>query len=190
MIADHLTNLDQFDDDLRTIADDFRANSGLASNEYFMPIMGLLFLRHATNRFHRAKTAIDAYKAVGRMPGRPLVDGDFTKRRALNLPVAARFDRVLEAPKDGQLGAALTAATEAVEEKFDPLKGQLPKDYERFDDDLLERLRAAVGDGFGRIYEYFLAEFSKEGAHDNGEFFTPPSIVLTIVPDNRQCHRA
>ena len=37
------------------------------------------------------------------------------------------------------------------------------------------------GDVFGRIYEYFLAEFSKQGAHDNGEFFTPPSIVQTIV---------
>ena len=34
---------------------------------------------------------------------------------------------------------------------------------------------------FGRIYEYFLVEFSKQGAHDNGEFFTPPSIVQTIV---------
>ena len=34
---------------------------------------------------------------------------------------------------------------------------------------------------FGRIYEYFLAEFSKQGAHDDGEFFTPPSIVQTIV---------
>src|SRR4029450_263809 len=39
----------------------------------------------------------------------------------------------------------------------------------------------ASGDVFGRIYEYFLAEFSKQGAHDNGEFFTPPSIVQTIV---------
>ena len=42
-------------------------------------------------------------------------------------------------------------------------------------------LRTASGDVFGRIYEYFLAEFSKQGAHDNGEFFTPPSIVQTIV---------
>jgi type I restriction enzyme M protein len=44
-----------------------------------------------------------------------------------------------------------------------------------------EALRNASGDVFGRIYEYFLAEFSKQGAHDNGEFFTPPSIVQTIV---------
>lgn len=44
-----------------------------------------------------------------------------------------------------------------------------------------EALRIASGDVFGRIYEYFLAEFSKQGAHDGGEFFTPPSIVQTIV---------
>lgn len=47
-----------------------------------------------------------------------------------------------------------------------------------FDSDVL---RKAGGDVFGRIYEYFLAEFSKQGAHDNGEFYTPPSIVQTIV---------
>ena len=44
-----------------------------------------------------------------------------------------------------------------------------------------EALRGASGDVFGRIYEYFVAEFSKRRAHDNGEFFTPPSIVQTIV---------
>jgi hypothetical protein len=44
-----------------------------------------------------------------------------------------------------------------------------------------EGLRTASSDVFGRIYEYFLAEFSKEGAHDAGECFTPPSIVQTIV---------
>ena len=44
-----------------------------------------------------------------------------------------------------------------------------------------EALRTASGDVFGRIYEYFLAEFSKKGAHDDGEFFTPPSIVQTGV---------
>lgn len=79
---------------------------------------------------------------------------------------------------------------EAVEQAFPPLAGQLPKDYERFDTGVLEGmlrlfdeegLRNASGDVFGRIYEYFLAEFSKQGAHDGGEFFTPPSIVQTIV---------
>ena len=175
MIADHLTGIERFDADLWKVADDLRANSGLASNDYFMPITGVLFLRHATNRYYEALAAIEA---------------DFRRRRALMLPEAARYDVLLEMPKDGKLGAALTAAMEAVEDHFPPLAGQLPKDYERFDDELLERmlrmfdseaLRSASGDVFGRIYEYFLAEFSKQGAHDNGEFFTPPSIVQTIV---------
>ena len=172
------------------MADNLRANSNLASNEYFMPILGLIFLRHATNRYYAAMSAIEENKAAGRMPDRPLVEADFTRRRALMLPEAARYDTLLGMPKDGSLGAAVTAAMEAVEDHFPPLAGQLPKDYERFEDDVLEEmmrtfdseaLRTASGDVFGRIYEYFLAEFSKQGAHDNGEFFTPPSIVQTIV---------
>ncbi len=190
MTADHFTGLEQFEAGLWKIADDLRANSGLASNEYFMPIMGLLFLRQATNRYYEALTAIEADKAAGRMADRAPVAGDFTKRRALMLPQGTRFDEILQTPKDQSLGAALTHAMEAVEQRFQPLAGQLPKDYERFDNELLERmmrtfdteaLRSASGDVFGRIYEYFLAEFSKQGAHDNGEFFTPPSIVQTIV---------
>lgn len=190
MIADHLTDIEQFEAGLWKIADDLRANSGLASNEYFMPIMGLLFLRQATNRYYDALAAIEADRKAGKMPDREPVAGDFTKRRALMLPKAARFDEILKTPKHESIGAALTKAMETVEHSFQPLAGQLPKDYERFDNELLERmmrtfdseaLRKASGDVFGRIYEYFLAEFSKQGAHDNGEFFTPPSLVQTIV---------
>ena len=190
MTADHLQGIEQFEADLWKIADNLRANSNLASNEYFMPIMGLIFLRHATNRFYEAKAAIEDDKAAGKMPNRPLVEADFTRRRALNLPESARFDVILKTPKDGNLGAALNAAMEAIEAAFPPLAGQLPKDYARFEGGVLEEmmrmfdsegLRTASGDVFGRIYEYFLAEFSKQGAHDNGEFFTPPSIVQTIV---------
>ncbi len=190
MIADHLTGIEQFEADLWKIADNLRANSHFPSNEYFMPILGLIFLRHATNRYYEAMAAIDADRASGRMPERPLSESDFTRRRALMLPNAACYDVLLEMRKDGNLGSAVTAAMEIVEDRFPPLAGQLPKDYERFEDDVLEEmmrtfdseaLRSASGDVFGRIYEYFLAEFSKDRAHDNGEFFTPPSIVQTIV---------
>ena len=190
MTADHLIGIERFEADLWKVADNLRANSNLASNEYFMPILGLIFLPHATNRYYAARAAIEEDKAAGRMPDRPLVEADFTRRRALMLPEPARYDVLLERPKDGNLGAAVTAAMDAVEDHFPPLAGQLPKDYERFEDDVLEEmmrtfdseaLRTASGDVFGRIYEYFLAEFSKQGAHDNGEFFTPPSIVQTIV---------
>ena len=82
MIADHFNGLEKFESGLWKIADNLRANSNLASNEYFMPIMGLIFLRHATNRFYEAKAAIEADKAVGKIPDRALVEADFTRRRA------------------------------------------------------------------------------------------------------------
>jgi type I restriction enzyme M protein len=44
-----------------------------------------------------------------------------------------------------------------------------------------EQIKQATGDVFGRIYEYFLAKFSIQKAHDNGEFFTPSSLVQMIV---------
>ncbi|MDD9962050.1 MAG: class I SAM-dependent DNA methyltransferase [Gammaproteobacteria bacterium] len=190
MTADHLKDIERFEAGLWKVADNLRANSSLASNEYFMPILGLIFLRQATNRYYAALAAIKADRAAGKMPDRPLVKDDFTRRRALMLPEEARYDALLEMRKDGRLGVAVTSAMDAVEDHFPPLAGQLPKDYERFEDDVLdemmrtfdtEALRTASGDVFGRIYEYFLAEFSKEKAHDNGEFFTPPSIVQTIV---------
>jgi type I restriction enzyme M protein len=190
MIADHLKGIEEFEAGLWKIADTLRANSNLASNEYFMPIMGLLFLRQATNRYYATLDAIAGDRKVGKMADREPVAADFARRRALMLPPSARYDEVLKAPKDGNLGEALTAAMEEIESAYPPLAGQLPKDYARFDNSVLESmmrtfdnevLRKASGDIFGRIYEYFLAEFSKQGAHDNGEFFTPPSIVQTIV---------
>jgi type I restriction enzyme M protein len=79
---------------------------------------------------------------------------------------------------------------QAIEAAFPPLVNVLPKDYGIFEPKVLEdlmrlfnseQIKQATGDVFGRIYEYFLAEFSIQKAHDNGEFFTPFSIVQTIV---------
>ena len=190
MIADHLRDIERFEADLWKVADNLRANSNLASNEYFMPILGLIFLRHATNRYYEVLKEISEAKVSGSMPDREVREADFTSRGAMMLPEEARYDQILAQPKDGNLGAAVNAAMEAIEAKFQPLQGQLPNDYDRFDDGVLENmmkafdseaLRRASGDAFGRIYEYFLNRFSRDRAHDNGEFFTPPSIVQTIV---------
>ena len=87
------------------------------------------------------------------MPDRLLIEADFTRRRALMLPEAVRYDVLLQRPMDGKLGAALTAAMEAVEGAFPPLANQLPKDYERFEDDFLERmLRMFDAAGPGRTH--------------------------------------
>lgn len=185
-----LENIETLQAHLWDAADNLRANSKLTANEYCMPVLGIIFLRHATNRYNEALKDIEAEQAAGRMPKRPLTAADFKKRRALLLPKEARYDELVQLPKGANLGKALVDAMEAVERDFQPLKEVLPKDYVRFDNTLLEEmlrvfdseaLRTASGDVFGRINEYFLMKFAMQGAQDNGEFFTPPSLVQMIV---------
>jgi type I restriction enzyme M protein len=183
-------NIAQVETSLWEAADQLRANSNLTATEYSMPVLGVIFLRHATNRYQFALQAIEVDQAAGTMPRRPLVKADFIKRRALMLPNAARYETLLNLPAGADLGGSLVAAMNAIEADFPPLTGSLPKDYDRFDNKLLENLlrcfdsqalRSATGDVFGRIYEYFLMKFAMQGAQDNGEFFTPPSLVQTLV---------
>ena len=90
-----MNNIEQLETDLWAAADNLRANSKLTSSEYCMPVLGVIFLRHATNRYDNAISQIKADQAAGRMPKRPLVKGDFLKRRALQLPPEARYDELL-----------------------------------------------------------------------------------------------
>ncbi|HLK51156.1 MAG TPA: class I SAM-dependent DNA methyltransferase [Bryobacteraceae bacterium] len=186
----HLQDIEKLEADLWKAADDLRANSHKSSSEYCMPVLGVIFLRHATNRYDAACQAIKEDQAAGKMPRRPLNKSDFLKRRALMLPKQARYDELMRLPKGEDLGAAIVAAMDAVEREFPPLQNQLPKDYGEFEPEVLQNLlrvfdsqtlRTAGGDVFGRIYEYFLMKFAMQGAQDNGEFFTPPSLVQTIV---------
>lgn len=190
MTDDAKQNIEQLETNLWAAADNLRANSKLTSSEYCMPVLGVIFLRHATNRYDAAAAQIASEQAAGKMPKRALVKGDFLKRRALMLPKEARYDELLKLPKGVNLGTAIVKAMDSIERDFEPLQGQLPKDYDKFENDLLEdllrvfdseTLRAASGDVFGRIYEYFLMKFAMQGAQDNGEFFTPPSLVQAIV---------
>jgi type I restriction enzyme M protein len=190
MTANAFHNITKIEDNLWEAADQLRANSKLTSSEYCMPVLGVIFLRHASNRYEAALKQIKADKAAGKIPNRPLVKADFIKRRALMLPEQSRYDYLLKLPSGASLSEALVEAMNAIEDDFEPLAGQLPKDYHIFDDTLLEdllrifdseALRTASGDVFGRIYEYFLMKFAIQGAQDNGEFFTPPVLVQTIV---------
>jgi type I restriction enzyme M protein len=185
-----LSDIEKLERDLWEAADSLRANAHKPSSEYCMPVLGVIFLRHATNRYDVARAEIARDQAAGLMPKRPLNKSDFLKRRALMLPKVARYDELMRLPKGEDFGAAIVAAMNAIEIEFEPLAGQLPKDYGDFEPEVLENLlrifdsetlRTASGDVFGRIYEYFLMKFAMQGAQDNGEFFTPPSLVQTIV---------
>src|SRR5438876_9962840 len=179
-------NIEHLEADLWDAADNLRANSKLTAGEYCMPVLGVIFLRHATNRYNAALREIEADQVAGKMPKRAPINADFKKRRALMLPKEARYDELLKLPKGADLGTALVKAMDAIERDFEPLLNQLPKDYTKFENTLLEdllrvfdseTLRTASGDVFGRINEYFLMKFAMQGAQDNGEFFTPPSLV-------------
>jgi type I restriction enzyme M protein len=184
-MGNQLANIKRIESDLREAADNLRANSKLTSTEYCMPVLGVIFLRHAANRFDAVTKEIEA-SGKKRKP----VKADYVKRRALFLPEESRYDHLLSLSTDVDLGEAVITAMEKIEESFEPLAGVLPKEFTIFDRDVLEDLlrifdsevmKAATGDVFGRIYEYFLMKFAMQGAQDNGEFFTPPSLVQTIV---------
>jgi type I restriction enzyme M protein len=87
----------------------------------------LLFLRQATNRYYAALDAIGADRKAGKMAHRDQVAADFARRRALMLPPSARYAEILKTPKDGNLGAAITAAMEEIERAYPPLAGQAPR---------------------------------------------------------------
>jgi type I restriction enzyme M protein len=189
---DAFKDIEKFEADLWEAADNLRANSKLTSSDYFMPVLGIIFLRHAANRFEAATRQIQEDQAVGKMPKRPPVNADYVSRRSLWLPERARYDVIMDkaATSGSDLPKLVTRAMTAIESEFEPLQGVLPKDYGIFEPKVLEdlmrlfnseRIKQASGDVFGRIYEYFLAKFSVQKAHDNGEFFTPSSLVQLIV---------
>lgn len=192
MTGSTFKDIEKFEADLWEAADNLRANSKLTSSDYFMPVLGIIFLRHAANRFDAATRQIDEDRTSGRMPRRKIKPEDYISRRSLFLPQQARYDWLMEqaTTRGGDLPKLVTEAMIAIEKEFTPLSNTLPKDYGIFEPKVLEdlmrlfnseQIKQAKGDVFGRIYEYFLAEFSVQKAHDNGEFFTPPSIVQTIV---------
>jgi len=184
-------NLSRLESDLWQSADQLRANSKLNASEYSMPVLGLIFLRHAYNRFLMVKAKIEPTLPMRGGKRRDLTKEDFVQQSALFLPEECRFDRLLDLVGKPDLGKAIDAAMKKLEDDYpQQLGGALPRGYTAFDKDLLgnlikvfnrESLANATGDVFGRIYEYFLNEFAKSGAQEGGEYFTPPSLVRTIV---------
>src|SRR5450830_1506171 len=54
MTANAFHNITQIETSLWEAADQLRANSNLTATEYSMPVLGVIFLRHATNRYQTA----------------------------------------------------------------------------------------------------------------------------------------
>ena len=172
-------------------ADTLRANSNYASNEYFLPVMGLVFLRHAYSRFLAVKDKIEANLPTRDGKTRALSKEDFSQQSSIFLQPEAQFDHLVALPDSADRAKAIIKAMESIEADYDNLRGILPKsEYQELDNDVLGQLlrtlnpdvlKKVSGDVFGRIYEYFLTQFADQKAHDGGEFFTPVSLVSLIA---------
>lgn len=188
--------LKRLEDNLWKSADDLRANSGLKSNEYSTPVLGLIFLRFADNRYRQYEDAIQQeYEALkgGRREGKP-IHVIAREKCGFYLPDHARYGYLLNLPEQENIAQALKAAMKAIEEHKPDLAGVLPQD-EYFqlvgdqDTTLPNRLLKnfanipanASGDMFGQIYQYFLAKFALAEGQGGGEFFTPDSVVRLMV---------
>lgn len=185
-----MINIRKLEAELWESADLLRAESKLTSQEYCMPVLGLIFLRYAYSRFRFVEAEIlkDRPSRGGRVM--PVEAIDFQQKSALFLPEEARYEYLLNLPDDANIGEKVNQAMELVEEQSEQLRGVLPKTYTSFKNDLLRELlrifnNSALNDIqddiIGRIYEYFLNKFAPAVASDDGVFFTPKSLVRMIV---------
>lgn len=199
-----MTNIRILENDLWKAADSLREGSKLTSNQYCMPVLGLIFLKYAYSRFKKVEAEIlkNRPKRGGKVL--PVEQSDFSAKSALFLPKEAQYEYLVNLPenitsvklvnKDGHpmnsLGEVVNNAMRLIEDQSEQLVGVLPKTYTDFTDELLSSLlrifnNSALdiedGDVIGRIYEYFLNKFAKNIASDDGVFFTPKSLVKMIV---------
>lgn len=199
-----MINIRKLEAELWESADLLRAGSKLTSNQYCMPVLGLIFLRYAFSRFKLVESEILKDRPVRNGRVLPVEASDFASRSALFLPKEAQYSYLVNLPENivaagltnqngevmNSLGEVVNNAMELVEQQSEQLSGVLPKDYTMFSDELLAELlrifnNSALdevgGDVIGRIYEYFLNKFAKNIAQDDGVFFTPKSLVKMIV---------
>lgn len=187
--------LKDLEDKLWDSANALRAYGGLKAADYAVPVLGLIFLKFADNKYSQHETQINKILAdeKGTRVERS-IDKVAIATCGFYLPEEARFDYLLNLPGDTSLATALRKAMEGIEKyqdaKFqDVLPTEAYFEIEKKKADILPQLlksfsdipKDASGDVFGKIYEYFLGKFALSEGQKGGEFFTPTSVVRFIV---------
>ena len=158
--------------------------------EYRKVIIGLIFLRYISAAFDKR------YKEL-------VAEGDgfeddidaYTMENVFFVPEEARWQTIARAAHTEEIGIVLDNAMKAIEADNKTLKDVLPKNYAS--PDLDKRVLGDVVDIFtnsidmsdteanedllGRTYEYCIAQFAEKEGASGGEFYTPSSIVKTLV---------
>jgi len=157
--------------------------------EYRKVIIGLIFLRYISNAFD------NQYKKL-------VAEGDgfendrdaYEAENIFFVPEEARWAVIAAAAHTPEIGVVIDNAMRAIEEDNKKLKNVLPKNYAN--PDLDKKVLGDVVDIFtnmdmddsegsqdllGRTYEYCIAQFAEKEGAGGGEFYTPSSVVRTLV---------
>jgi type I restriction enzyme M protein len=181
-------------------ADKLRGNQ--EPSEYKHVVLGLVFLKYISDRFEeRRKTLVEELVADGIKPERLasfLEDRDeYKSQNVFWVPELARWGYIQSMAKQAEVGQQIDQAMDLIEKENPSLRGVLPRNYGRdgLDKRRLGELVDLIGsigftttddhgadDVLGRVYEYFLGQFAgKETGKDAGAFYTPRSVVNTLV---------
>lgn len=157
--------------------------------EYRKVIIGLIFLRYISNAFEKRYQELVA-EGDGFEDDRDA----YAEDNIFFVPEDARWSKIASAAHTPEIGTIIDNAMRAIEAENKSLKNVLPKNYAS--PDLDKRVLGDVVDLFtnmdmgdteeskdllGRTYEYCIAQFAAYEGVKGGEFYTPSSIVKTIV---------
>jgi len=197
--------LDDIKKTLWATADKLRANMDAA--EYKHLVLGLIFVKYISDTFaarraeltKRLTNPADEYFFHDAQPGdieAELEDRDYYREvNVFWVPEAARWESLRAAAKQSDIGKRIDDALAVIETENPKLKGILDKRYARAqlpDGKLgeLVDLVSTIGFGddpgkardvLGQVYEYFLGMFASAEGKRGGQFYTPASIVKTLV---------
>lgn len=186
-------------------ADALRGNQ--EPSEYKHVVLGLVFLKYISDRFAERRAAIEAtlsdpdsddYIPNPERRGRIVEDRDeYTSHNVFWVPADARWETIQARAKQPSIGQDIDRAMDLIEKENPVIRGVLPRNYGRegLDKGRLGQLVDLIGsigftesddhgsdDVLGRVYEYFLGQFAgKETGKDAGAFYTPRSVVKTLV---------
>lgn len=158
--------------------------------EYRQVIIGLIFLRYVSSAFDKRYQELVA-EGDGFEDDRDA----YTMENVFFVPKEARWDTIAKAAHTPEIGSIIDNAMRAIESENKTLKDVLPKNYAS--PDLNKQVLGDVVDIFtnridmsdkkqsedllGRTYEYCIAKFAEKEGKSGGEFYTPSSIVKTLV---------
>ncbi|MDM8304295.1 type I restriction-modification system subunit M [Limosilactobacillus vaginalis] len=177
------------EDKLWKTADALRGS--MDASEYRNVVLGLIFLKYVSDSFEARHDELlkTDYPEDAEDPDMYLSENIFW------VPKEARWELIQQSAKTPQIGEIIDSAMEAIEKSNDSLRGVLSKNYASPDLDKtrlgevvdlisdinLSEKHANQSDVLGRVYEYFLNEFASQEGKKGGEFYTPRSIVRTLV---------